>query len=163
MLEHCAADESVDILSGMLGQFMYNHLTCGVAGRDAGGEGQWLQSWVHSKCITKPKLHYAQFCLCFLKTGLIMYMVFAAVYSLQFILVLSKLLMAEMKMQTSRVFCACAVFCTGEPLYDWSGRALSDQEFQMLFHYQMTFQHLITVFHVFHSCSSTATDSGEHS
>ena len=55
-----------------------------------------------------------------------------------------------------------SVLCTVEPLYDWTGRPLSDQEFQMLRHYQITFRHLITVFDDFCSHSSTATESGEH-
>jgi len=53
------------------------------------------------------------------------------------------------------------VLCTVEPLYDWSGRTLSGQEFQMLRHYQITFWHLVTVFDDFCSHSSTATESGE--
>jgi len=55
-----------------------------------------------------------------------------------------------------------SVLCTVEPLYDWTGRPVSDQEFQMLRHYQITFRHLITVFDDFCSHSSTATESGEH-
>jgi len=54
------------------------------------------------------------------------------------------------------------MFCTVEPLYDWSGRALSAQELQMLRHYQITYRHLITIFDDFCSFSSTATESGEH-
>jgi len=55
-----------------------------------------------------------------------------------------------------------SVLCAVEPLYDWSGRPLSSQEFQMLRHYQITFRHLVTVFDDFCSHSSTATESGEH-
>jgi len=62
----------------------------------------------------------------------------------------------EMKIELLRT-----VFCAVEPLYDWSGRALSVQELQMLRHYQITFRHLVTVYDGFCSCSSTATESGE--
>jgi len=55
------------------------------------------------------------------------------------------------------------LFCTVEPLYDWSGRALTAHEQQMMRHYQITFRHLITIFEDFCSCSSTATESGNHS
>ena len=70
---------------------------------------------------------------------------------------------AETWTEVLKSWCECFVFCAVEPLYDWSGRTVSAHEQQMMRHFQITFRHLITIFEDFCSCSSTATESGDHS
>lgn len=52
------------------------------------------------------------------------------------------------------------VYGTAEPLYDWSGLTFSTQQLQLLRHYQIMFQRLVTIYNHFCSLSSTATESG---